>query len=34
MWLAEWIPLEQFPELKIYSSIDIKPIVGSLISSN
>ncbi len=27
MKLAEWIPLEDFPKLKIYSSIDIKPIV-------
>lgn len=32
MHLAEWIPLEKFPELKIYSSIDIKPIVLNLIS--
>lgn len=30
MHLAEWIPLEQFHELKIYSSIDIKPIVAAV----
>lgn len=33
MKLAEWIPLEKFPELKIYSSIDIKPIVAKVIQS-
>ncbi len=33
MHLAEWIPLEKFPELTIYSSIDIKPIILSLISN-
>jgi 8-oxo-dGTP diphosphatase len=33
MKLAEWIPLEKFPELKIYSSIDIKPIISNLIST-
>jgi 8-oxo-dGTP diphosphatase len=32
MQLAEWIPIEKFPELKIYSSIDIKPIVTGLTS--
>ncbi len=31
MQLAEWIPLEHFSELKIYSSIDIKPIVGQIV---
>ena len=34
MHLAEWIPLEKFTELKIYSSIDIKPIVQQVIKSN
>ncbi len=31
MKLAEWIPFEKFHELKIHSSIDIKPIVESVI---
>jgi len=33
MHLAEWVPLEKFPQLKIYSSIDIKPIVAEVIKS-
>lgn len=31
MKLAEWIPIQKFHELKIYSSIDIRPIVEQVI---
>jgi 8-oxo-dGTP diphosphatase len=32
MRLAEWIPLEQLPLLKIYSPIDIKPIITTALN--
>jgi 8-oxo-dGTP diphosphatase len=33
MKMAEWIPIERFYELQIYSSINIKPIVQEVVES-